>query len=186
MRVKETTRKEMEERLSGMSDFVKMDYLSSCLKNQTDFDTRRFLLLELGKLFESKGMFLDAARSIRTAAEINTNRQNKINDFLKAVNLFVRSGDYEQVDITSNKIFELTEQKQTKETEARIKEFYNSQGIFLIEKNRRKQAAGLYEKMLTLKLDEKEKSEIQKKLLGLYEGIGEVNRYITLKRKFSG
>lgn len=186
MQVKENNRKDIEARFMSMNDFVKMDYLSSCLKNPLDFDTRKFVLIKLAELFENKGMFIDAGKYIRTAAEINTSRQNKIDDFLKAVGLFIKAGDYEEADITHKKMIPLLEEGQARQIEAKIKESYKVQGKLLIEKNKRKQAIDLYEELASMNLSNIERDEVQKKLLELYEGVGDVSSYRTLKRKISG
>ena len=98
MLIKEKTRREVEEKLKSLGDFVKIDYLTSCLKQQVDFDTRKFVLLQLSKLYEDKKMFVEAGKMIELAANINTTFQNQINDFLKAAELFVKGGDFDKAD----------------------------------------------------------------------------------------
>ena len=51
MQVKEKNRREIEERLGKMGDYVKIDYLISCLKRDLDFDSKRFCLIKLSFMF---------------------------------------------------------------------------------------------------------------------------------------
>ncbi len=181
MRVRETLKKEIEGRIDGMNDYMRIDYLSSCLGNQLDFDTRKFVLVKLSGLFETKKMFLDSARMMRSAAEINTNVQNKINDFVKSVELFVKGGDFDRADISMKKAMQLSDKKQGEEIWKSVREFYRTQGRACLEKNKRNHAALVYEKFLSFDLNEVEKEEIQEKLLELYEEIGEMSKVRSLK-----
>lgn len=169
-----------------MGDYMRLEYLSSCLKNHLDFDTRKFVLVKLSGLFETKGMFLDAGRMMKSAAEINTNKQSKINDFVKGAELFIRGGDYDKAEISMRKALSLADEKQTTEIKNSVKEFYKTQARSCIEKNKRKQAVEVYEKYLTMQLDETEREEIRKKLLNLYEEIGDFVKYGNLKKRIDG
>ncbi|MFH1289839.1 MAG: hypothetical protein ABIH92_00345 [Nanoarchaeota archaeon] len=186
MRVKEVTKKDIENRFIEMNDYMKIEYLKSCLKNHLDFDTRKFVLVKLSGLFEAKGMFLDAGRMMKSAAEINTNRQTKINDFVKAVELFVRGGSYDDADVVTKKAFSLADEKRIGEMGELVKDFYRIQAKVSVERSKRKQAIDIYERLLTLNLIDDEKEEVQQKLLDLYGGVGEMNKYRNLKRKISG
>ncbi len=183
MRVKETTKKEIEKRFLEMNDYMRLDYLSSCLKNQLDFDTRKFVLVKLSGLLEAKGMYLDAGRMMKSAAEINTSKQRKISDFVKAAELFIRAGDYDKADVCMKKALSLADKKTALEVESTVREFYKTQAKVCISRHKRKQAIGVYEKLLTLNPSETEKEDVQKKLLELYEGVGDLNKYRNLKRK---
>ena len=80
MIVKDNTRQGIESKLSTMGDYVRIDFLSRCLKNNLDFDTRKFVLTTISRLYEQRNMFNDAARALRNSAEINPTFQGKIND----------------------------------------------------------------------------------------------------------
>src|SRR3989304_1542726 len=99
MKIEYYTRRAIEEKISTMGDYVKIGYLSNCLKRSLDFDTRRFVLTSLSKLYEDKKMFLDAAKSIGNAADINTTFQGKIGDFVKSTELFTKARSYNEADI---------------------------------------------------------------------------------------
>jgi tetratricopeptide (TPR) repeat protein len=183
MRVKETTRKEIESKFADMSDYVRIDYLSSCLKNQLDFDTRKFVLVKLAGLFEAKGMYHDAAKAMKSAAEINTNAPNKVNDYVKSIELFIRAGDYDMADVMLKKVTPLLSVSKSAEIEKSVRDIYRIQARASVEKNKRKQATLAYEKLLSFDLDPVEEEDVQNKLLELYEKVGDISQYNKLKKK---
>lgn len=183
MRIKETTRKEIEQKFMDMNDYLKMEYLKSCLKNELDFDTKKFVLVKLAGLYETKGMLLEAGKMMRSAGDINTSITSKIADFTKAVELFVRGGDFDSADAMKKKAVAISPLNLQPEIEKKIKEFYRIQAKIYVEANKRKQAAVFYEKLLTLDLSFMEKREIQEELLKIYERLGDFNKYRNLRRK---
>jgi tetratricopeptide (TPR) repeat protein len=183
MRVKEVARKDIEERFQGMSDYVRIDYLSSCLKNNLDYDTRKFVLVKLAGLFESKGMYADAGKAMRAAAEINTTEKNKVEDFLKSIELFIRASDYEMADLIMRKMFPVLEVIEVKQIERRVKAMYDMHAKTCIQKGKRKQDIGAYEKSLTLNVEDSEKRDIRSTLLKLYEQVGDISQFNKMRRQ---
>ncbi|MFH1802164.1 MAG: hypothetical protein ABH864_01795 [archaeon] len=185
MRVKEREKKEIEQRIMEMNDYLRIEYLKGCLKNQLDFDTRKFVLVKLAGLYETKSMMLEAGRMMRSAAEINTSQGTKVTDFIKAMELFIRGGDYDLADIVRKKVLALADANRREEIDKTIREYYKIQARVCIEGNKRKQAVGVYEKLLTMQLDDLERKELQEVLLGLYEAVGDFGKHRSLKRKMS-
>lgn len=177
------SRKEIEGKISIMGDYVVMDYLSRCLKKTLDFDTKKYVLVKLAGLYENRKMYVDAGKMMNKAAEINTTFQNKINDFVKACELFIKGGNYELADISMKKIYSIAGAKQTEEIKNSIKNFYKSQARVLIKKDKRKNAMDVYERLLTLDLNEQESAEIRDKLLDLYEKLGKIKESNLLRKK---
>lgn len=183
MLVKERNRREIEARLNGMGEYVKIDYLSSCLKQQLDFDTRKFVLLELADVYESKRMFSDAGKIIQNAAAINTTISGKISDFVKAGNLFVRGGNFDEADSVFDKaLATCANDEQRRDVKKTKRNLYKSQAEFYFTVDKRKNAMTAYEKLLSLDLDMQEKREAQEKLLLLYEKLGKIRDYYNLKK----
>lgn len=182
----ETSRKEIEEKLGKMGDYVKIGYLTTCLKNQLDFDTKRFVLLSLASLYESKKMFSDAGKSMRQASDISTTDQSKVGDFLKASELFIKGGNYDEAELTFKKAMSIANTKQKDELKNSVKGYYLAQSNSYLKKDKRKQAAEIYERMLSMDLNSVEKNEIQKKLLALYENLGKIREYYVLKQRIEG
>jgi len=182
MRVKEMTKEDIEKKFRDMGDFVKMDYLSSCLKNRLDYDTRKFVMVKLSGLYEEKKMFAEAAKMMLSAAEINVTYQNKINDFVKACELFIKAGDYGSSESSMKKALALASEKQRDEIKNSVKEFYKTQARSLMENDKRKSAIELYENFFRTGLEETD-SESKEKLLKLYDSLGMIKEYKRLSKQ---
>lgn len=176
------TRKEIEAKLNSVGDYVKMDYLADCLKKSVDFDTKKFVLTKLSSIYESRKMFAEAAKLMRTSADINTTFEGKMNDFMKSVDLFIKGGNYDDADASFNKALVLGNQRQKDDIKLKRKELYKAQAKDLFKKDKRKHAMDIYEKLLTLDLTPAERDEVNKTLSGLYEKLGKVKEFYGLKK----
>lgn len=184
MRFKEEvlTRRDIETRLARVGDYVKMDFLQQCLKKGLDFETRRFALTTLAKIYEGRSMYLEAGKLIRIAADINTTFDAKMQDFLKSAELYIKAGSYEESDISMTKAFAVANERQKVEIKVKIKESYKKQAQDFLKKDKRKHAAEAYEKLLTLDLNPLEKKEVQKTLLELYQKLGKIRDFYALQK----
>jgi len=181
--IAERTRAEIEKRIAGMGDYVKMSYLQRALKSGLDFDARRFVLLTLGKIYEERKMFLEAARIIKAAAEINITFKDKMRDFMRAVELNIKAGDYAESDRIFAQALALGNTQEKFEIKMHRKNYYLKQGKELVSKDKRNNAKLIYEKLLTLELAMNEKKEAQNVLLELYKRLGNIRDYYNLKGK---
>lgn len=176
------TRKEIDDKLANVGDYVKIDYLNRCLKQSLDFDTRKFILTRLGEIYGQRGMFLEAARMIAAGAEINTTFQAKINDYVQAAGFFIKGGAFDDADNTFNKAVACCNGLQKESIKTKRKELYFSQADAYTKRDKRNQALLTYEKLLTIDLSPDEKRRVQSTLLMLYEKLGKVKDFYALKR----
>ncbi|MDP1696017.1 MAG: hypothetical protein Q8L29_03825 [archaeon] len=187
MNIKESvTRRDIDAKLQGMGDYVKIDYLVRCLKQAMDFDTRKFVLIKLSEIYGQKGMYLEAARMLAGSAEINSTFQAKINDYVKAAEYFMRGGDFDNADSTFNKAVVCCNGIQKEAIKTKRKELYKAQAKIYMQKDKRNQALLTYEKLLSIEqLNPEEKREVQSTLLTLYEKLGKIKDYYSLKRNMN-
>ena len=183
MQVKENTRREIESKLSGMGDYVKMDYLSSCLKKQLDFDTRKFVLITLAGIYENRKMFVEAGKLYRAAAEINVTVQSKINDYLKSCDMFIKAAEFNESEISFKRALTTGNEADKLKIKETVKEYYKKQAGEFLKKERRKHAMEIYEILLTFELGLGEKKEVKEQLLELYNKLGKVREYLNLQRQ---
>lgn len=176
------TRREIEEKIAKVGDYVKMDYLARCLKSNLDFDTRKYVLNTLAKVYESRGMFSEAGKLMRASADINTTFEGKTNDFVKSVELFVKATNFDEAETTFSKALALATGMQKDRLKLKRKEFYKAKAQELLKKDQRKHAMTAYEKLLALDLNAQEKQEVQGILAGLYEKLGKVREYYNIKK----
>src|SRR3989338_5117678 len=174
-------RREVESKLNSMGDYVRMDYLQKILRQNIDFDTKKFALVKLAEIYEPRGMFADAAKLMATSAEINTTFDGKMNDYMKACELYVKSGKYDDSDIVLQKALACASAVQKISLKIKRKELVKVQAKELMKKDKRNHAMQAYEKILTLDLSPIEKREAQETLLSLYEKLGRIRDFYTLK-----
>ena len=184
MRFKEEvlTKRDIEIKLANAGDYVKMDFLQQCLKKQLDFETRKFVLNTLAKIYEERKMYLESGKLMKASADINTTYDAKMNDFIKSGELFIKSGSYDEADISIQKAFAVANDRQKAAIKSKIKEAYKFQAVDFLKKDKRKHAMAAYEKLLGFDLAPDEKKDVQRNLLSLYEKFGKVREYLDLKR----
>jgi tetratricopeptide (TPR) repeat protein len=181
MQVKEMNRVEIESRLSSMGDYVKMEYLTSCLKENLDHDTRKFVLIRLAGIYELRGMLLEVGKLYRSIAEVNTSSEGRVGDFVKSGEFYVKAGRFDEADMSFGKALALGGRGQVEEVKNAMKEFYKVQAQVYLTKNKRKLAMVTYEKLLTMELSIGEKKAVHEKLLVLYDKLGMVREYMMLR-----
>ncbi len=183
MRVMEKTRREIEAKFNSMGDYVKIDYLRSCLKSDIDYDTKKFVLVKLSGLYENKRMYLDAGKMMKVAADINTTIKAKIEDFLKSAELFIRGGHYDYAEGAIKSAISVSNEREKFFVKDKYKEMFFTQAKNLAGNDKRKQAAEIYQKMLSLELNTEERRNVNENLLGLYDKLGKVRDYYFLKKQ---
>ena len=183
MIVKEENRRDIEQKLIKLGDYIKIDYLSSCLKKPLDFDTRKFVLLKLSEIYEQKNMFSDSAKMIQLSASINTTIQGQISDLIKAGGLFIKAGNFDLADSMFDKAFAYADTIQKVGIKNSKKEMYKKQAELYLKNDKRKNAMLAYERLSELDLDSLERRETQQRLLSLYEKLGKVKEYFNLKKE---
>ena len=174
-------RRDVEAKLTQVGDYVKMDYLQACLKKTIDFDTKKYVLTTLADIYETKKMFLEAAKMLRMAAEINATAASKMQDYLRSMTLSVKGGNFAEAEISYTKAVACAEGIQKERVKAHRKEAFRKQAEELVAKDRRKGAAEAYERLLSLELFPDERKAAQTALLRLYEQLGKITEYNGLK-----
>jgi len=182
MNANEFTRRAIEEKIATMGDYVKISHLSNCLKKSLDFDTRKFVLSTLSRLYEDRKMFKEAGKMLSFSADINTTFNGKISDFLKSTELFIRGGSYDEADLAFKKALAVANTPQRTELKKRVKDMYQIQAKECLAKDKRKNAVEAYEKLLTLDLDPQEKDGVKAKLIVLYESLGKVREFYNMRK----
>jgi len=187
MQLKESVnRRDIEAKLLNIGDYVKMDYLSACLKKSLDLDTKKFVLLRLSEIYESRKMYLEAGKLLRVAAEINTTFEGKMQDFMKSSDLYIKGGNFDEAESSYAKALVCSNEAQKERLRTRRKEAYKLYAQECISRDKRKHAMEAYQKYLSIaELTQQERKEVQALLLTLYEKLGKIVEYSSLKRMMS-
>ena len=164
-----------------MGDYVKIDYLNRALGSGLDFETRKFVLLELSKLYEARSMYLEAGKLMKNAAEINTTFKGKVMDFMKSVELCIRGGNYTEADQIFAQTLALATDRERPELKVLLRGYYMTQARAFVKADKRTHAKKAYEKILTLEPNPQEKKEAQDQLLGLYQKLGNIRDFYKMR-----
>ena len=179
--IPEKSKSEIEKRLQGMGDYVKMSYLQRALGSNLDFDTRKFVLIKLAEIYEKRGMFLEGAKMLKGAAEINTTFKKKSEDYMQVVDLYIKGGDYIEADRMFGQAVALCKGREKEEMKKQLKDFYINQAKSHLSNDKRNYARLALEKALTLDLDSEDKKYAHEQLLELYNKLGLIKEYYSLK-----
>lgn len=177
-------RKEIEASLNKSGDYVKIDFLMRCLKQNLDIDTRKFAMLKLSGIYEERKMFLESARLMRLVADLEPTDLSKINDLVKSGQLYVQGGNLDEADTSFMRALAVafSEQQKQKIKQTRI-DAYKTQAKMYLSREKRKHAMDVYERLVRSEMPADEKRKIHEELLVLYERLGKVDDYFELKRK---
>ncbi len=95
---KEMTKSEIEREVSKWGEYVQIDNLTRFLKTNPGIpvDVKKFVNQKLGEVYEKRKMFFDSAISYEKVAELCILQPEKIKNFLKAVNSYIKSGNFDR------------------------------------------------------------------------------------------
>lgn len=183
MLVKETTKEEIEAKASTMSDFLKMEYFESCLKQhrETSFEIKKYVSTQLANLYEKRSMYIEAAKNMNAIADIASTFNEKRIAFVRVVELCIKAGAYDRADDAFKKAMACANTVEKQEIKSQVKAWYKIQAQSHEKAQKNGNALKAYEKFNSLELDDKEKQEVKQKLLFLYNKLGKIRDYNAIK-----
>ena len=180
MQVLERKREEIEAKVNTMSDFVKMEYLESCLKTNPDINVCKYCYKKLSELYEKKIMYSEAAKYMAKSREVCVDTKEKIAAIIKEAELLIKAGFYDPAIYLYKKAMSFADTTGKFEIKRNMISFYKQEAATLEKSNRGTAALRIYEKIINYVVDA-EKDEIKKKMLKLYQNLGRVSEYLKLK-----
>jgi len=181
---KDMTRKEIEQFLQGKGDFVKIDYLNRLLKQDLALDKKKFVYAKLAEIYEKKGMLSSAAKICNSLAIFSIAFSEKSKHHVKEAELYIKVGAFESANEAVKKASKEATEMEKQNIYQTIKGFYKRQAEAHEKNMRRAQAVRIYEKLLEMNISELEREEIKQKLMALYEKLGRLKEYFSIKKKF--
>ena len=172
--VRESTIEEIEGRLGEMvTPLNKIAYLESALRESGfSFEIKRFIWEELVLLYEERGMYEKAGRAMASKAGGEVSRNEKVESYLKAAELFAKGGRVDEADDM------FVRAGRDGDVEDKVKIKLARKNIFMVnaqelEKQGKKVSASkFYEKLIKMNLAEEEKQEIKEKLVEIFRATG--------------
>src|SRR3989338_3602513 len=96
MQVLEKNKEQIEAKVNTMSDFVKMEYLESCLNTIHEVNISKFCYKKLAELYEKKAMYSEAAKYMAKFGEVCVGAKEKIDSIIKEAELLIKAGQYDE------------------------------------------------------------------------------------------
>ena len=174
---------EIEKFLKGKGDFVQIDYLARLLnEKEIPLDKKKFVYKKLADLYEKKGMFREVAKMYGKMAEASIAFSEKNKNHVKEAEFCILAGNFDAADEAIKKSMVEANVSERAEIFIGIKQFYKEQAKECEKKMKRSHAVKIYEKLLRMNLNKEEKQEIKKELVILYEKLGRLKEYFSMKK----
>jgi tetratricopeptide (TPR) repeat protein len=180
MQVLEKKREEIEAKVNTMSDFLKMEYLESCVRSNPDINVCKYCYKRLSELYENKIMYSEAVKYIAKFEELCVGSKEKITAVVKEAELLIKSGQYDPADYLYKKAMALSDTPGKFEIKRNMIEFYKKEATNFELSGKSTGALKIYEKLVHYVADA-ERDEVRKKMLRLYQNLGKIKDYIRLK-----
>lgn len=163
---------DIEKCLAPKGNFIKIDYLTRFLKEDIPLDMKKFCYLKLAETYENMKLFNDAAKMFNSLAIISIAFTEKINNHIKESKSYIKAGNFSKSDEALKKAMNEGNSVQKNEIYQEIKNFYKKFAEDYEKDMKRNNASRIYEKILEMKISDKERQEIKEKLIQLYEKLG--------------
>jgi tetratricopeptide (TPR) repeat protein len=178
---KDMTKVEIEQALQDMGDFVKIDHLSQLIKEDLALDKKKFVYEKLADIYEKKGMITSAAKIYNNIALTSIAFSDKMKHHVKEAELYIKAGAFDAADDAVKKASKEANVVEKENIYISIKQFYKRQAEAYERNMKRAQAARMYERILEMNIRDNEREEIKTKLMVLYEKLGRLKEYFSLK-----
>ena len=174
-------KQEIEEALESKGEYIQINLLENYLKLMPPIEMRKFAYIKLAEIYKQKKMFSQEAEFCKKAALNSVTFKEKQKHYLSESKAHILAGKFDLSDKALKKAMDEANSKEKKELYQEIIEFYRKQIKELEAQNKKEKAEKLYEKLIRMKIPEKEKEELRLKLLDLYERLGKTEEIKLLK-----
>jgi len=180
-KVTNITKTEIERAINGKDDFVKLDYLNRYLSHIDNFDLKKYVLLNLAMIHESKNMVPAAIANIIAAADISITYKEKIELYMRVVELHIKRRNFPMAEnALKQAMYFAPEMEKTRLKSRYVDIFWNIAKEFEAN-DKLRQAIEIYEYILSLNQTEEKKTEVKTKLLEYYNKRGMIREYNKIK-----
>lgn len=180
MLTKGMSKSEIEKELKGKGDFIQIDYLNRFIAQKPPLHEKKFAFMKLIEIYQSKSMFNDVAKIYSNLSTLALSSQERGEYLIKETKAHIQSGRFDEADAVMRRAMEEVQIIKKTEIYEDIKKFYKQQAEQYERESRRNHAVKMYEKLLSMKISEQEKSEIKGKLLALYDQLGKFREHSVL------
>ncbi len=175
------TKADIEEELKGKEDFVKMDKLRRFLNNADNLEIKKYILLSLASINESKGMYNDAIKNVDVAIDLSLTFRDKKELAMKETELWIKARQFDMADKGLLKAQSFGNSQERMEAELVYKDQYRAHAKNAENLGKHRLAIEFYEKLFQLKQPSEKKIEVKERLIDLYNRMGRIRDAERLK-----
>jgi len=175
------TKSEIEEAIRDKGDFVKIDYLNRYLKKVDSLEMKRFILLNLASVNESRGLFNDAIKNVSAAGDISITFREKRDLYMKEVALWIKISDFMMAEKAFNKTLSYGNENDKLEIYSLYEETFRAIGKNYENQGKLRKALEVYDRLFNIVKIPQKKEEVKNKLLDIYSKLGRTREYNRLK-----
>jgi tetratricopeptide (TPR) repeat protein len=177
------TKSEIEATIKGKDDFVKIDYLNRFLKKADNLEIKKYILLNLAGISESKGLIKEAIRQIALAVDVCLKYREKIELSMKEAELGIKIRDFDVADKAFKKALFYANSQEKMELKRQYLELYKMVGKIELDKGKIRHSIEIYKRLLSMIQDKGKQEEIIRNLIELYNRSGDISESNRLKEK---
>jgi len=177
------SKSEIEKELKGKGDFIQIDYLNRFIAQKPPLHEKKFAFMKLIEIYQEKKMFNDVGKIYKNLSMLALSSQERVDYLIKETKAYIQGARFDEADSVMRRAMDEVPIVKKSEIYEDIKRFYLLQAETYEKENKRNHAVKFYEKVLSLKISEQEKSEIKGKLLALYDQLGKFREHSVLSGK---
>jgi tetratricopeptide (TPR) repeat protein len=176
---------QIEEAIKGKGDFVKIDYLKRYLQKADNIEAKKFILLSLADICESRNILNEAVKNVTQATEISITNREKLDLFMRESELYLKMRNFDMAEKALKKAFSISLGNQQRMELSQIYlEMFRNLAIRAEQEGKLRHALEYYEKLYHMKQSEPKKIEAREKLADLYSKLGMEREYRQIQKDF--
>ena len=176
------TKSEIDNAIKDKDNFVKISYLNRFLKQADSMEMKKFILLSLAAINESKGLLNDAIKNVTGAAEVSITFHEKKELYMKEVSLWIKIGEYDIAEKALNKALSYSSESEKNSMRSLYEDSFRAIAKSHESLGKNRKAIEVYDKLYSITKNPAVKLETKKNLMDLYWKTGNVREYERLKR----
>lgn len=173
------TKVQIDDAIKGKGDFVKIDYLKRYLQKADNIEIKKYILLTLVQVCESKNIINEAIKNLRLATELSIANSERIELFMKESELYSKIRDFDMAEKAIKKAKAISSSQEKLEVNQRYLDMLRHQAESADKEGKIRHALEYYEKLYTLRQSEPKKIEVREKLNEIYEKLGRNSRKLS-------
>jgi len=166
------SKSEIEKEINERGDFLNIDYLIDLTKKELPYDVKKFVHIRLAEVYERLKMCNKAAQVYDSLAMISLAFAEKIKYYIKETETYIMIDEFDEADRAMKKAIREANAVEKDEVYYHIRDFYKKTAENYEKQMKINHASRVYEKLLGMRINEQEKSQMKKKLIGFYERLG--------------